>query len=74
MIPSQFDVALEAGWRSQPVDPSAWMQAWSSRRYGTPGGVPSPSLSAATSELVAGAYGCRSPRHLYGGAEGVHLE
>ena len=36
MIPSQFDVAMEAGWRSEPIaDPIDWMQKWGVRRYGS---------------------------------------
>jgi alpha-N-acetylglucosaminidase len=57
MIPSMFDVGMEAGWRSAPIaDTSAWMRAWAARRYGTPGGVPSPALAAAHDVLATAAY------------------
>jgi alpha-N-acetylglucosaminidase len=52
MIPSQFDIALEAGWRSGPVDPEAWLQQWAVRRYGKE----SASLSAAHTVLRTAAY------------------
>ena len=52
MIPSQFDIAMEAGWRTSPPDPSAWLQAWAVRRYG----AVSPSLAAAHAILEAAAY------------------
>ena len=57
IIPSMFDVGMEAGWRSSPIaDTSAWMRAWAARRYGTPNGVASPSLAAAYDILSTGAY------------------
>ena len=57
MIPSMFDVAMEAGWRSAPIaDTSAWMRQWAARRYGTPGGVASPSLAQAYDVLSVAAY------------------
>lgn len=30
-----FEAMLEAGWRSEPVSPSQWIQDWAIRRYGT---------------------------------------
>ena len=57
MIPAMFDVGMEAGWRSAPIaDTAAWMRGWAARRYGTPGGVASPALAAATDLLTAAAY------------------
>ena len=53
MIPSQFDVVMEAGWRTAPVDPEAWLQAWAVRRYGAPN---SPSIARAHSILRTAAY------------------
>ena len=57
MIPSMFDVAMEAGWRSAPIsDTAQWMRLWAARHYGTPGGVPSPSLAQAHDILAVAAY------------------
>jgi len=53
MIPSQFDVAMEAGWRSEPIaDPIDWMQKWGVRRYGSL----SPALAEAQQILATAAY------------------
>jgi alpha-N-acetylglucosaminidase len=52
VMPSQFDLVMEAGWRTEPVDPSAWYAAWALRRYGRY----SPSAEAATSALLAAAF------------------
>jgi hypothetical protein len=57
MIPSMFDVAMESGWRTEPINDTAqWMRLWAARRYGTPGGMPSPSLARAQDLLTVGAY------------------
>ena len=57
MIPSMFDVGMEAGWRHEPIaDTAAWMRAWAARRYGTPGGIASPTLAAAHDILTVAAY------------------
>jgi hypothetical protein len=53
MIPSQFDVIMEFGWRSEPVDPSAWFQAWAVRRYSAES---SPSIAQAHTILESAAY------------------
>jgi len=52
MIPSQFDVTMEAGWRTEPVDPNLWFQQWGVRRYGNQ----SPSISQAQTILATAAY------------------
>jgi alpha-N-acetylglucosaminidase len=53
MIPSQFDIAMEAGWRSVPIsDPIDWMKQWGVRRYGSL----SPSLATAQEILSIAAY------------------
>jgi hypothetical protein len=57
MIPSQFDLIMEAGWRTQAFNGSQWLQDWAARRYGyatASGG--SPSLSSAYAILEGAAY------------------
>ena len=58
MIPSQFDIAMEAGWRTTPPEPRAWLRAWAARRYGNSDTtrLPSPLLSAAQDVLAAAAF------------------
>lgn len=47
-----FDVTFEAGWRSSPPDPRAWLQSYAVRRFG---GV-SPTMARATDVLYDAAY------------------
>jgi len=53
MSQPMFDITLEAGWRSAPVDPRAWLQRYAERRYGGA----SPTMAAATDVLFDAAYG-----------------
>ena len=34
VVPSQFDLMMEAGWRNATIDPTDWYTNWASRRYG----------------------------------------
>lgn len=59
MIPSQFDIIMEAGWRNVSTgipDPVLWLQQWAARRYGGTGGVVSPSMQEAYAVLAKAAF------------------